>query len=85
MNTFYEIPGMLIGYPLFNVFECCDHVIAALRKIGFLVQVLPPPHVAVIYISWDPEELKPKRSKLPTLSGPSASGPTKQRGKLSLF
>jgi hypothetical protein len=25
------------------------------------VQLLPEPHVAVIYISWDPEELKPPK------------------------
>lgn len=88
MNTFYEIPGMLVGYPLYNVAECCEYVIEALRKIGFLVQVLPPPHIAVIYISWDPQELKPKKPTLPTLGGSSNSGPAStvsKKGKLRLF
>lgn len=85
MNTFYEVPGMLIGYPLYNVHECCNYIIESLRKIGFLVQVLPPPHVAVIYISWDPQDLKPKKSSVPTLGGPSAPASAPKKGKLRLF
>lgn len=77
MNTFYEVPGMLIGYPLFNVHDCAEHLIGALRKSGFLVQILPPPHIAVIYISWDPQEIKPKT---PALTGPVAGGPTRVGG-----
>lgn len=61
LNTFYEIPGILAGYPLYNLEECLEYVVDALRKNGFLVQILPAPHVAVIYISWDPEELKPPK------------------------
>lgn len=59
MNTFYEVPGMLVGYPLFNIFECLDYVVDHLRRAGFLIQILPPPQVCVIYISWDPKELQP--------------------------
>lgn len=70
-NTFYEIPGMMVGYPLFNIFDCLDHVVKALRKSGFLVQILPPPNVCVVYVSWDPMEIKPPKSRpaLPTPSG----------------
>ena len=60
-NTFYEIPGILAGYPLYDLYECLEYIVDALRKNGFLVQILPPPHVAVIYISWDPDELKPSK------------------------
>jgi hypothetical protein len=60
-NTFYEIPGILAGYPLYDLNECLEYIVDALRKNGFLVQILPKPHVAVIYISWDPEELKPPK------------------------
>ncbi len=67
MNCFYEIPGLLIGYPLYNLEECTTYVIEKLRTSGFLVQLLPPPHVSVVYISWDPQEIKPKR---PALMGP---------------
>lgn len=59
LSIFYEIPGMMLGYPLYDIGECADYVIGALRKSGLLVQVLPAPHVGVIYISWNPLELKP--------------------------
>lgn len=73
MNTFYEIPGMLLGYPLYNIYDCLDYVVDKLRKNGFLVQVLPPPHVCVVYVSWDPEELKPKKNQ-PLAIAPANSG-----------
>lgn len=65
MNTFYEIPGLLVGYPLYNIYDCTDYVIEHLRKSGFIVQVLPPPQVCVLYISWDPNEIKPPKKSLP--------------------
>jgi hypothetical protein len=75
-NTFYEIPGILAGYPLYNLYECLDYVVDALRKNGFLVQILPKPHIAVIYISWDPEELKPPK--------PTATKQIKPRQQIAL-
>ncbi|QIG60179.1 hypothetical protein [Dishui Lake large algae virus 1] len=80
MNCFYEIPGMLIGYPLYNLEECTHYVIDKLRGSGFLVQLLPPPHVSVVYVSWDPQELKPRR---PALMGPSGSGKDRNISKSS--
>jgi len=65
MNTFFEIPGMIIGYPLFNIKECLMYMVEALRKNGFLVQLLPPPHVAVMYVSWDPNDVRPPVKKAP--------------------
>lgn len=70
MNTFYEIPGMMIGYPLYNIYECTDYIMKSLRKNGLLVQLLPPPQVSVLYISWDPDEIKPKRTQQPALPVP---------------
>lgn len=67
-NTFYEIPGLVVGYPLYNLYECIDYIVNALRKNGFLVQILPLPHVGVIYISWDPRELKPQKALPPPTS-----------------
>lgn len=69
LNCFYEIPGLLIGFPLYNLEECTTYVIEKLRTSGFLVQLLPPPHVSIVYISWDPQELKPRR---PAITGPSS-------------
>ena len=74
LNTFYEIPGMLVGYPLFNVHDCMTHVVEQLRAAGFLIQILPPPHVCVVYISWDPNELKPARKRLGGPGGTSGGG-----------
>lgn len=62
LNTFFEIPGMLVGLPLYNIFDCLDYTVDHMRKAGFLVQILPPPHVCVIYISWDPKELHPRKA-----------------------
>jgi hypothetical protein len=74
LNTFYEIPGMMVGYPLYNIYDCTNYVVEALRKSGFLVQILPPPHVCVIYISWDPSELKPKVVQKAIAPPPTAPG-----------
>jgi Family of unknown function (DUF5759) len=63
LNTFYEIPGMLVGFPLFNVMDCMNYVIEHLRGAGFLVQILPAPHIGVVYISWDPSELNQRSGK----------------------
>jgi hypothetical protein len=63
-NTFYEVPGIVIGYPLYSLHECLEYIVMSLRNNGFLVQILPPPHIGVVYISWDPREVSkdPKRA-----------------------
>lgn len=73
LNTFYEIPGLLIGYPLYNIYDCTSYIVEKLRKNGFLIQILPPPHVCVIYISWDPNELKPTKATPLSIRAPAAS------------
>lgn len=70
LNTFYEVPGMVIGLPLYDIKACTEYIIKQLRDSGFLVQLLPPPSVYVIYVSWDPEEIKPMKKSAPTLSAP---------------
>jgi hypothetical protein len=69
-NTFFEVPGMMIGYPLYNIHECMDYLVEQLRKTGFLVQILPPPNVCVLYVSWDPKELRPPRKSPAAIKGP---------------
>lgn len=71
-NTFYEIQSILIGYPLYNINDCRDYIVDFFRKNGFLVQILPPPHVCVIYISWDPADLK-KNSSTKKISPPESN------------
>jgi len=57
-NTFYEIPGLVVGYPLFDLYKCTKYIMNALRDNSFFVQILPPPHIAVIYVSWDKQDTK---------------------------
>lgn len=61
MNVFYEIPPILLGYPLYNINECIEYVVDALRKNGLLVQILPHPNNFTIYISWKPTDIKEKK------------------------
>jgi hypothetical protein len=79
MNSFYEIPSMIVGLPLYDINQCTQYVIEQLRKVGFLVQLLPPPHMYVLYVSWDPEEIKPLKKSIPTLNAPV------KQNKLRLF
>jgi len=84
-NTFFEVPGVVVGLPLYNLHQCTAYIIDALRKVGFLVQVLPPPHVAVIYISWDPKDVRPPRPALKGPSGPKKMTTFSQNNTLRLF
>ena len=61
MNIFYEIPHLLLGYPLYDINECTKYVTEALRKNGLLVQTLPFPNNYTIYISWKPTDVKVKK------------------------
>ncbi|MEN9446371.1 MAG: Bathycoccus sp [Bacteroidota bacterium] len=74
-NTFFEVPGLLVGYPLYNIYHCTDYLVDQLRKSGFLIQILPPPQICVLYISWDPNELKPKANAPKALPAPGPSYP----------
>jgi Family of unknown function (DUF5759) len=82
LNTFYEIPGLLVGYPLFDVRDCLEYLVKSLRRSGFLVQILPPPHMAVVYISWDPAELEERRPSLPQPAARQVPAPQR---RLRLF
>lgn len=61
MNIFYAIPYILLGYPLYDINECVEYVVEALRTNGFLVQILPFPNNNTIYISWKPTDVKVKK------------------------
>lgn len=55
LNTFIVVPEFVVGCPIFNMNECLEYIIDALRKNGFLVRYYFP---KVLYISWDYEEIK---------------------------
>jgi len=63
MNIFYEVPHFLLGYPLYNIKDCVEYIIDALKKNGFLVQTLPYPNHNTLYISWKPTDV-PNRKQL---------------------
>lgn len=65
MNLFYEIPFVMVGYPLYNIEECIQYVVEALRKNGLLVQILPHPNNNTLYISWKPADVT-IRKELPS-------------------
>ena len=57
LEVSYEIPYVLIGYPLYNITECIDYVVDSLRKNGLLVEILPHPNDTTVYISWKPTDV----------------------------
>lgn len=75
LNTFFEVPGVMVGWPLYNLAECTHYVVDALRKTGFLVQIMPAPQANTFYMSWDPQELRSSRKSPPALPAPFRSLP----------
>lgn len=61
MNIFYEIPRFLLGYPLYDIDQCLEFVVDALRQNGLLVQILPFPNNYTIYVSWKPTDVKNRK------------------------
>lgn len=72
MNIFFEIPYLMIGYPLYNINDCVNYIVDELRKNGLMVQILPKPNENTIYISWQPKDVNLKKqltsSKHPFMS-----------------
>ncbi len=58
LSVFFEIPFVMLGYPLYDINECIEYIVEALRKNGLLVQVLSNPNFNTIYISWKPADVK---------------------------
>lgn len=61
MNVFFEVPYIVIGFPLYKIEDCVEYIVNALRTNGLLVQVLPHPNSNTIYISWKPADVKVKK------------------------
>ena len=57
--TYFEIPNVLLGYPLFNKDECSKYIIQKLLKNGFTVKYLGS---GLIFICWKKNLVKqPKK------------------------
>ena len=54
---FFEIPYFIIGKPLYNVSDCVEYIVDAMKKNGFFVSILSPPNTNILYISWKPAEI----------------------------
>jgi hypothetical protein len=61
MTMFFEIPFIILGYPLYDIYECVEYITDALRNNGLLVQILPHPNNNTIYISWKPTDVEVRK------------------------
>lgn len=55
---YYEIPNFLFGFPLLNVAEVMEYVLARLNKVGFIAFQIE--NTNYIYISWELSALERK-------------------------
>ena len=58
---FYVVPEVVVGIPLYNITECIEYLVNALKNNGFIIRLMYP---NTIYINWDPKEI----NKTSTLS-----------------
>ena len=72
----YEVPGFIIGVPIYDIEELKEYLISSLKKNGFILKQFPPNW---IYISWDIKNKKvlPKILKF--------SAPVQKRSTFSKF
>lgn len=61
-KTIIVVPEFVVGYPIFNINECLEYIIDALRKNGFLVRYYFP---KILYVSWDFDEIKSEKKPPP--------------------
>ena len=66
-TTFFSIPYVIIGLPLYNIEACIKNLINVYKKSGFLVNRLPEPNKNIVYISWDPNDINLNKNKIKTL------------------
>jgi hypothetical protein len=60
MSFFYNVPPIIIGYPLYNYDNCINHLIQQLKMSGLYSNRLEPPNHNILYISWKLEDLSSK-------------------------
>lgn len=56
-TTYYEVPHLIFGLPLFDNEKCCQHILKVLKKGGYVARPMED-KPNVIYISWLPAEVK---------------------------
>lgn len=60
-SLYYNIPPIILGYPLYNYNICVSYIIKSLQKNGLYVSLLPNNNT--IYISWKIEDVSSQSSK----------------------
>ena len=58
------VPEFIVGAPIYNMTECLEFVINALKKNGFLVRYYFP---KMLYVSWDIDEIKSEKTQPTTV------------------
>ncbi len=51
--TWYEVPELILGLPIYNIHECKSHLIKKLKKNGFKTELYEP---NLILITWFPDK-----------------------------
>jgi len=65
MSLYYNIPKIIIGYPLYDYNKCVEYIIEQLKISGLYIHPLEAPNYGYIYISWKIQDLSSKfKSKL---------------------
>tara|TARA_E500000331_G_scaffold332530_2_gene355799 strand:- start:1445 stop:1765 length:321 start_codon:yes stop_codon:yes gene_type:complete len=60
-TTYYEVPYLIFGLPLFDNEKCCKHILKVLKKGGYVARIVDDKPNA-IYISWLPADVKKQYS-----------------------
>lgn len=58
---FFEIPPIVVGYPIYDINRCIAYIIKNLRESGFISKYVNQNKNIYIYICWDPNEIKDSR------------------------
>ena len=60
MSLYYNVPPVVIGFPLYKHDSCIDYIITNLQKSGLFVSKVPAPNNTYIYISWKLDDISQK-------------------------
>lgn len=60
-DCFFEVPGMILGLPLYDHNECVQFVIDALCKSGLQAEKVPNNNTT-LYITWHPQKVRLKQT-----------------------
>jgi hypothetical protein len=59
--TFFQIPAIVFGMPIFDTDSCCDYIMKKLSLNGFKVMYM---NANLLFISWSHVKFDPEREKM---------------------